>query len=122
MSVFSATSYELIGFAGLGMMEMAIIGGIAVLLFGKKLPDVAKQLGGSYREFRKGLTEFQSNIDTTVNATPYSYNENSGASADYDDYEEATAPRFEPPPTEPRDREPEQAAEQATEQATEKSD
>ena len=101
MSVFAAAPLALLGFAGLGMTEMAIIGAIAVLLFGKKLPDVAKQLGGSYREFRKGLTDFQSNMDTDMNT--YSYNETSVASTDYDDYEETTAPRFEPPPAEPQD-------------------
>ena len=41
MSVFVTGPLSVLGFAGLGMMEMAIIGGIAVLLFGKKLPDVA---------------------------------------------------------------------------------
>lgn len=103
MPVFATDPLALLGFAGLGMMEMAIIGGIAVLLFGKKLPDVAKQLGGSYREFRKGLTDFQSNMDTDMNMNTYSYNEANTASTDYDDYEETTAPRFEPPPAEPQD-------------------
>ena len=120
MSVFAASSYPLLGFAGLGMMEMAIIGGIAVLLFGKKLPDVAKQLGGSYREFRKGLTDFQSNMDTDMNVNTYSYNEASTSSPDYDDYEETTAPRFEPPPAEPQDAAPSDKV--SSEQTPEKSD
>ena len=120
MSVFATGPFVLFGFAGLGMTEMAIIGAIAVLLFGKKLPDVAKQLGGSYREFRKGLTDFQSNMDTDMNMNNYSYNEASTASTDYDDYEETTAPRFEPPPAEPQDAAP--ADEVSSEQTSEKSD
>ena len=120
MSVFVTGPLALLGFAGLGMMEMAIIGGIAVLLFGKKLPDVAKQLGGSYREFRKGLTDFQSNMDTDMNMNNYSYNEASTASTDYDDYEETTAPRFEPPPAEPQDAAPSDKV--SSEQTPEKND
>ena len=119
MSVFATGPFVLLGFAGLGMTEMAIIGAIAVLLFGKKLPDVAKQFGGSYREFRKGLTDFQSNMDTDMNMNNYSYNEASTASTDYDDYEETTAPRFEPPPAEPQDAAP--ADEVSSEQTSEKS-
>lgn len=120
MSVFVTGPLALLGFAGLGMMEMAIIGGIAVLLFGKKLPDVAKQLGGSYREFRKGLTDFQSNMDTDMNVNTYSYNEASTSSPDYDDYEETTAPRFEPPPAEPQDAAPSDKV--SSEQTPEKND
>ena len=36
-----------------------MIGVVAVLLFGGNLPDVARKLGGSYREFRKGISEVQ---------------------------------------------------------------
>lgn len=83
----------------LGPMEMAIVGIVAVLLFGKKLPEVMRSLGKSYNEFRKGLAEMQS----TVNYSDYS----SGASSTYspsratsfDDYEEPSAPRFDPPPS-----------------------
>ena len=63
MTGVAGTSFVLFGIAGLGMTEMMIIGIIAVILFGKKLPDVAKQLGGSYREFRKGLGDFNSHMD-----------------------------------------------------------
>ena len=87
---------------GLGVPELVIVGIVALLLFGKRLPEVARSLGGSYREFRKGLTESSSAVD--VNDTSnYSSASGSYASAhdDYDDYEEATAPKFDPPPSEP---------------------
>ena len=40
---------------GLGPFEMVVIGVIAIMLFGGNLPEVARKLGGSYREFRRGL-------------------------------------------------------------------
>ena len=51
------TLAPLIGFiGGMGFMEMALLGMVAVLLFGKNLPDVARKLGGTYQQFRKGLS------------------------------------------------------------------
>jgi len=85
---------------GLGMTEMIIIGVIAVILFGQRLPDVAKQLGGSYREFKKGLGEFSSQMTTDYDSSS-SYSAPPAPSYDYEDHEEATAPKFEPPPSEP---------------------
>ena len=88
-------------FFNFGMQEMVIVGAVAVLLFGKRLPEVARSLGGSYRDFRKGLAEMQAHmqIDETsssVSSTPSSY-----ANDDIDDYEQPTAPKFEPPTSEP---------------------
>ena len=86
---------------GLGIQELIVIGVVAVVLFGKRLPEVARSLGSSYKEFRQGLSEIQSNMDFSSNsyqapspssATP-SYHED----ADVDDYEEPTAPKFELP-------------------------
>ena len=86
---------------GLGFQELALVGVVAVLLFGKRLPEVAKSLGKSYSEFRRGLTDMQSSFDfteTSSSPTPtYSSSEH-----DYDDYDEPTAPKFEPPPSEPQ--------------------
>lgn len=44
---------------GLGYSEMMLFGIIALILFGSRLPEVARNLGGSYRELRKHLTDFQ---------------------------------------------------------------
>lgn len=96
-------------FIGLGPSELVIVGIVAILLFGKRLPEVAKSLGKSYKEFREGLNEFHSQVDltstnysSTTSSSPYSSSSSSSsASRDYDDYEEATAPKFDPPPAEP---------------------
>lgn len=94
---------------GMGPSELMIVGIIAVLLFGRKLPDVAKSLGASYRELRKGLNELQAQVNVRdVYSTPSSspkpsYSEpKSSTYGDFDDHSEATAPKFEPPPCEPQ--------------------
>ncbi len=87
-------------FFNFGMREMMIVGVVAVLLFGKRLPEVARSLGKSYREFRKGLAEMQAHMQiddttSTVSSTSSYYAD------DIDDYEQPTAPKFEPPTSEP---------------------
>ncbi len=44
---------------GLSPIELAAVAVIAILLFGSNLPDVARSLGGSYREFRRSLNDMQ---------------------------------------------------------------
>lgn len=44
---------------GLSPIELAAVAVIAILLFGSNLPEVARSLGGSYREFRRGLNDMQ---------------------------------------------------------------
>ncbi len=89
---------------GMGMQEFVIIGVIAVLLFGKRLPEVARSIGKSYNEFRRGIGDIQSSVD--VRESFYAAdtgNTASSAKTDIDDLDEATAPKFEPPPSEPKE-------------------
>jgi sec-independent protein translocase protein TatA len=101
---------------GMGPMELLIIGGIAVLLFGSRLPEVARSLGSSYKEFKKGLNEFQS---ATYDEPSYASKGSGKASYDYDEYDDAaTAPRFEPPTIEPPTIEPPTIEQPTIEQPT----
>ena len=87
---------------GLGIGEVIVIGIVAVLLFGKRLPEVARSLGKSYREFRGGFHQIQSDLDVSPYSGPSSGGYSPSASYDdVDDNDEATAPKFEPPPSEP---------------------
>jgi len=83
----------------IGFGEMALIGIVAVMLFGSRLPEVAGQLGKSYQQFRKGLDEIKSTIKTDVDLDV------SGSTSrlpDYsdeseDDYDEPSSPVFDAP-------------------------
>ena len=47
---------------GIGFYEMMIFAVIAVLLFGSRLPEVARNVGQSYQHFRKGLSDIQNSL------------------------------------------------------------
>lgn len=46
-----------------GPMALVIIGIIAVLLFGNRLPKVARSVGSSFVEFKRGLRDVQEPLD-----------------------------------------------------------
>ena len=48
---------------GLGAWDLAIVGLVAVLLFGSSLPATMRSLGQSYGEFHKGLREGQKEME-----------------------------------------------------------
>jgi sec-independent protein translocase protein TatA len=86
----------LLGFFSPGPMELIIIGVIAVLLFGSRLPEVGRSLGRSLVEFKRGIR----GVEEEVNRAVYSADTRRPGRSyhDVEDREEATAPKFEPPP------------------------
>jgi sec-independent protein translocase protein TatA len=47
----------------LGPTEIAVIGVVALLLFGKRLPEVARSAGKAVVSFKKGLRDVEQDID-----------------------------------------------------------
>ena len=47
-----------------GGLEMVVIGVVALLIFGRRLPDVARSVGKSIVEFKRGLRDVKDDIDT----------------------------------------------------------
>lgn len=56
----------MIGFWTPGPTEIVIILGLALLLFGKRLPEVGRSLGRGIVEFKKGVKGIEDEIETTV--------------------------------------------------------
>ncbi|SIO44901.1 sec-independent protein translocase protein TatA [Singulisphaera sp. GP187] len=57
------------GFIGsLGPMEIAIVGGVMLLMFGNRLPSVMRSLGKSVVEFKKGVAGIEDDLDQAVTA------------------------------------------------------
>lgn len=49
-------------FGSIGTWEMVMIAGLALLLFGKRLPDVGRSLGKGIVEFKKGLAGVEDEV------------------------------------------------------------
>ena len=58
---------QYLGFWTPGPFELIIILVIAVLLFGRRLPEIARGLGKSLTEFKKGVNEVEETKDELVN-------------------------------------------------------
>ena len=53
-----------------GPWEMAIIAVVALLLFGRRLPEVGRSLGKGIVEFKKGLREVQDEVNKSSDEPP----------------------------------------------------
>lgn len=47
-----------------GPLEWAVIVVVALLIFGRRLPDVARSVGKSIVEFKRGMRDVKDDIDT----------------------------------------------------------
>jgi sec-independent protein translocase protein TatA len=94
-------------FPQLGMMEMIVVMGVAVLLFGKRLPEVGRSLGKGIIEFKKGLRGIEDEYDysstgsSTSSTSRRSEERAHATTTGSSDYTESSVPKFEPPTTAP---------------------
>jgi sec-independent protein translocase protein TatA len=85
---------------GLGPFEIVVIGAIAVMLYGKRLPEVGRSAGKTLGELRRQWTTLAKELDVAAHiegrtprpavATRYA--------SDEADSRQVAAPRFDPPP------------------------
>jgi Sec-independent protein translocase protein TatA len=79
-----------------GILLLAILG---VLLYGERLPEVAAKFGRQLMHLKKAAQAVRSEIESVATDATYSVQQGLDRTADAT-HEEATAPKFEPPPIE----------------------
>lgn len=89
-------------FSGLGYTELLLIGVIALMLFGSRLPEVARNFGGTYRDLRRKVDDFQREFRDWDRVEPTT---KSKPKLKHDEAErvEPAAPKFVPPPADDDD-------------------
>jgi sec-independent protein translocase protein TatA len=87
----------------LGPMELMLLLGLGVLLFGKRLPEVGRSLGRGIVEFKKGLNGVGDDLDTSSSNR---YSSSYGSSHRSEEptasgtaYSDTSVPKFELPGT-----------------------
>lgn len=81
---------------------LMVLGVLAVLLFGERLPEVARTVGKYFMDFKRGVRGIQDEIQSAIHAADsVEPNRSSPRFAPPEDREEATAPKFEPPSLSP---------------------
>lgn len=82
--------------SGLGYTEMILFGIIALMLFGSRLPEVARNFGATYRQLRGKVDEFQREFRdwerTEAPPTQPTF------TPDDNERVEPSSPKFSPPP------------------------
>lgn len=88
-----------------GPQELIVVGIVALLLFGKRLPEVARNLGKGFSEFKKGMTDAQNEFrqasndaDRSIDYKPGNSSTSANRPAASDDSttdDDFTAPKFE---------------------------
>lgn len=81
-------------FGGIGTFEMVAFGVLALMLFGSRLPEVARNLGGTYRGLKRNVDEFKREFQAVEHYEPKS---KVARITDEPEPIESTAPKFVPP-------------------------
>jgi sec-independent protein translocase protein TatA len=55
---------------GMGPLEMVVVVAIALLVFGKDLPNVAKEWGKHFNDFRRHLNGIKNELNDAIYAEP----------------------------------------------------
>lgn len=89
-------------FPQLGIPEMIVVMGVAVLLFGKRLPEVGRSLGKGIIEFKKGLRGIEEGFDFSSETLTSTSSKRTADDRSYaKDVTDNPVPKFEPPTSAP---------------------
>ena len=88
-------------FGNLNPMELMVVLGVAVLLFGKRLPEVGRTLGKGIVEFKKGIRGIEDEFPLRRARDQVTLITSPSPSHTPSDLVESTVPKFEPPTTAP---------------------
>ena len=84
----------------LGPLEIMVVMGLAVLLFGKRLPEVGRSLGKGIIEFKKGLRGIEDSFDFSSEG-PLRRNTDDHHRPAPAGLADTSVPKFEPPTSAP---------------------
>ncbi len=56
-----------------GPMEIMVILAVLLLLFGRRLPEIARSMGKSLTEFKRGMNDTREDIENSINQADDSY-------------------------------------------------
>ena len=82
-------------FGGIGTTEMVAFGVLALMLFGSKLPEVARNLGGTYRGLKRNVDDFKREFQAVETYEPPKHH--AKIQSDEPQIVESSAPKFEIP-------------------------
>ena len=90
---------------GLGPLEIVVLGAIAVMLYGKRLPEVGRSVGKTVGDLRRQWATLARELDVTAHvdgriATGSGARRSLPAGRDDDDASLVAGPRFDPPEAE----------------------
>ena len=88
----------LFAFFGLGPMELAVIGVIGILLFGRKLPEMGRYLGQTIVGFKQGMSGLESGMSDTLGGASAPHAQTPVEPARPPQRVTATAPKFDDSP------------------------
>ena len=85
----------------LGPMEMGVVAVVAILLFGKRLPEVGRSLGKGIVEFKKGLRGIEDEFEVGMKSSSSSVPSTIADAHRPAEVAGPVVPKFEPPATAP---------------------
>jgi len=86
---------------GLGPLELVLIGAIAVMLYGKRLPEVGRSFGRTLGDLRRQWQAMSQELESATRVDPRPPARLAGRSDDEaGGVRLVDSPRFEPPPAE----------------------